>query len=358
MGLIASKRFEFAASHYYRHPGWTTAQNETVFGKDAYGPHGHGHNFVMYAGFTGPLDPENGMIIELSHVKRDVLEHVLPRYDHYVLNTVPAFAHVLPTPENMASTLLSEIGTVFAGRTYRPAHVHLIESSVSAATAYADGRVERHWQQALGNPRFFDFWGTGAVTLGITLAGIPDRDAGAILPDKAVLARLRQLASQVSQMTVDTSEAVLPQILVSLADFPCARVVLRTPHGTFEHDGELLSYSVTGAYTATHRLINPERTLAENEACFGKCHRHHGHTFDVEVTVSDSPLSEVQTCLAAVLAQWDYQALDSHSDFDNTPCTTEHMVRVLAEKWAKLGVGSLRRIRLHETPNNRFSLRL
>ena len=361
MGLIASKRFEFAASHYYRHPFWSDAQNHAMFGNDARGPYGHGHNFVMYAGFSGPLDPETGMIVELSHVKKDVLAHVLPRYDHYVLNDLPAFASKLPTPENMALVLLSEVQTVFSERAYHPAHVHLIESPRSAATAYGDGRVERHWQQPLGHARFFEFWGSGEVTLGITFAGTPDTETGMIVSDQKVSEGLQRLAGQVSQMVFSSGDAVLSRVTEALSVLGLAydRAVLKTPQGRFSVNREGLSYTVSGSYTATHRLDNPQLTRLENEACFGKCHRPHGHTFDLDITVrTDSTHGEVAACLAMVLAEWDYQALDLHPDFADRRCTTEEMVHVLVAKWEARGVGALKRICLHETPNNRFSLRL
>jgi len=366
-GLIASKRFEFAASHYYRKQTWDAAQNTRFFGDDARGTHGHGHNFVMYAGFSGPLDPETGMIVELSHVKRDVLADVLPRYDHYVLNDVPAFQKKLPTPENMADVLLSEIQTVFSGRTYRPHHVHLIESPTSAATAYADGRIERHWQQPLGNASFFGLWGSGAVTLGVSLSGTPEAQTGMLVSDISVYDMLSEVSVQILGLSLDgAATSAVAEIMAVVASSGLAydRAFIKTPKGTFSFGAKAYAIeapllSVMGSYTATHRLDNPRFSLSENDACFGKCHRPHGHTFDVEVSVaSDQPLSEIERCLHRILAEWDYQALETHPDFDGRLCTTEHMVQVLADKWEKRGVGTLKRLRLHETPNNRFSLRL
>lgn len=365
--LIASKRFEFAASHYYRHPDWTATQNETVFGKDAYGPHGHGHNFVMYAGFSGPLDPENGMIVELSHVKRDVLADVLPRYDHYVLNDVPAFQKKLPTPENMASVLLSEIQRVFSGRAYVPHHVHLIESPMSAATAYENGVIERHWQQALGNAAFFGLWGSGEVTLGVSLAGKPDTQTWMIVSDIEVYRTLSDVAAKILGLSLPSSDmSAVDSMMAVVADSGLLydRVFIKTPKGTFSFGSKSSDVmapllSVLGSYTATHRLDNPQFTLSENESCFGKCHRPHGHTFEVEISVaSDQSLSEIERCLHRILSEWDYQSLETHPDFAGRLCTTEHMVQVLADKWEKRGVGTLKRLRLHETPNNRFSFRL
>ncbi len=363
-GLIASKRFEFAASHYYRRPEWSDTQNELVFGDNARGVYGHGHNFVMYAGFSGPLDPETGMIIELSHVKRDVLAHVLPRYDHYVLNDVAAFATSLPTPENMARVLLSEIQTVFENRHYAPHHVHIIESPVSAATAYANGRVERHWQQALGHARFFDYWGSGSVNLTLSLSGIPDETTGVLVSDPEVYARLSQIADTISGLSLTGDGDLAIQSILSVvgaSGLSYERAVITTPKGAFSFSAAdtAVLVGVSGSYTATHRLDNPTFSLADNEACFGKCHRPHGHTFDVEISVrTDAPMSMVQKHLDRLLAEWDYQALDQHVDFVDRLCTTEHMVQVLVQKWETAGLGVLKRIRLHETPNNRFSLRL
>lgn len=357
--LTAIKRFEFASSHYYRKPEWTADQNESVFGKDALGVYGHGHNFVMHAGFSGPLDPDNGMIIELSRVKQDVLTHILGRYDHYVLNDCPAFSIQLPTPENMALVLLDEMYAAFLGRQYLPSHVEIIESPFSSAIAYPGGECLRTWRVALHHPGFFRLWGTGGVTMSLSLRGRPDPDIGMVFPDRQMYQLLTQFSKSLLNLELShTSVTAAHQIFDFLISegVPYSELVLYTPVGALLIDRSAVLYTaVFGTYTATHRLVNPDLSFEDNMACFGKCHRPHGHTFDVDIWIKGAhEFSGLQAVGDSLLGEWDYQSLDQHPDFEGLACTTENMVLALLQKWEKKGMGELHKLRLSETPNNLF----
>lgn len=355
--LVASKRFEFAASHYYRKSAWSDAKNYEIFGKHTLGKYGHGHNFILHVGFTGELDPNTGMIVELSHVKKDILAEILPHYDHYVLNTLPQFQDILPTPEAIAKQLLRDTQLVFANRSYQVHHVYLIESDTSAATAYTDGRLLRHLGVFIDHPDFYTLFGPGKISLSLTFSGQLD-PFGFITGELELEQRSRALQESLRHMALPNNPCEAGRLLLHTA---CTRIqatagTLTTPLGSIGLRDNQYCYSVTGQYTATHRLNNPKMSTADNTVCFGKCHRPHGHLFWVELTVAEiKTFHEFQQELDALLSEWDYQALDEHPDF--SLCTTENMVLVLQKKWAQKNP-HLSRIRLLETPNNRFSLRI
>ena len=73
----------------------------------------------------------------------------------------------------------------------------------------------------------------------------------------------------------------------------------------------------------------------------GECQRLHGHTWDVEVTVSGETLDGIgivydfkrlKEDLAAVLADYDHVFLDEVPPFDAMNATAENLARVICER--------------------------
>ena len=109
--ITISRRFHFSASHRYWVEAWSAERNLAEFGKTT-SPHGHGHNYVLEVHITGEVDPVSGMIVNLTEVKQWV-NGVLKLYDHKYLNLDhPTYARIVPTTENIARTLWSEIAAI------------------------------------------------------------------------------------------------------------------------------------------------------------------------------------------------------------------------------------------------------
>lgn len=103
---LITKRAEFSASHCYWNPDWDEQKNREVFGKYT---NEHGHNFTLEVTVEGVIDPETGMIINLSDLK-SILNEILRKFDHMNLNLDhPAFSRKIPTPENIAAVLWGEL---------------------------------------------------------------------------------------------------------------------------------------------------------------------------------------------------------------------------------------------------------
>jgi len=107
----STRRFAFSAGHHYAVDAWPPERNESVFGRLAVP---HGHNYTLDVTVRGPIDPETGMVIDLSELKSIVGEAIVARFDHADLNADPAFRGRVPTTENIAivvwDLLLAKLG--------------------------------------------------------------------------------------------------------------------------------------------------------------------------------------------------------------------------------------------------------
>ena len=111
MIAYSTRRFAFSAGHHYAVDAWSPERNESVFGRLMVP---HGHNYTLDVTVRGPIDPETGMVIDLSELKSVVGETIVQRFDHADLNADPAFRGRVPTTENLAivvwDLLLAKLG--------------------------------------------------------------------------------------------------------------------------------------------------------------------------------------------------------------------------------------------------------
>lgn len=106
MGMAyLTRRVAFAAAHRYYRDDWTEERNAAVFGACAR-PHGHGHNYLLEATVSGPIDPETGFSVDLGVLDRVLHDEVVRPLDHRHINhDVPDFGAggLVPTTENLAA---------------------------------------------------------------------------------------------------------------------------------------------------------------------------------------------------------------------------------------------------------------
>lgn len=128
-------------------------------------------------------------------------------------------------------------------------------------------------------------------------------------------------------------------------------------------------------FSASHRLHSTALDDERNRSVYGKCNNPlgHGHDYVLEVTVS-GPVDEQSgrvvdparldhAVYAAVLADWDHRNLNAEvSEFAVVPPTSENLLRAA---WRRLQQALERdfpagprlvRLRLEETPRNRFEM--
>ncbi len=125
--VLLTHRFDFCASHRLHNPALSERENIEIYGK-CNNPNGHGHNYQLEVTPAGEPDPETGMVLELSILKRIVDEEICERYDHKNLNLdVPEFKDLVPTAENMLVVIWDRlIGRIPRGRLHR---IRLIETA-------------------------------------------------------------------------------------------------------------------------------------------------------------------------------------------------------------------------------------
>ena len=103
MPIRLERRYRFSASHLYRRPDWSEAENRARFGKCAQLP-GHGHNYRLYLTVEGEVDPRTGFLVDLAALDSLVAERVVDVLDHQHLNAALADfgpGAAIPTGENL-----------------------------------------------------------------------------------------------------------------------------------------------------------------------------------------------------------------------------------------------------------------
>src|SRR5213592_190590 len=115
MLLTVSKRLEFSASRRLQVKHWSDRENLAAFGPETGARHGTGRNYVAFFVFTGPVNPANGMLINISQIKERAGKIVRERFDHKFLNEDnAAFRELPPTAENIAHQLYVDVAPLFS----------------------------------------------------------------------------------------------------------------------------------------------------------------------------------------------------------------------------------------------------
>ena len=103
---VITRKACFSASHRYWLPELSSDDNAACFGSCSLSP-GHGHNYELIVSMAGQLD-SNGMVLNLSEVKKAIKQEVTNQLDFRFLNEVwPEFDTskpygCLPTTEALA----------------------------------------------------------------------------------------------------------------------------------------------------------------------------------------------------------------------------------------------------------------
>jgi 6-pyruvoyltetrahydropterin/6-carboxytetrahydropterin synthase len=123
------------------------------------------------------------------------------------------------------------------------------------------------------------------------------------------------------------------------------------------------------SFGAVHRLQSYEFSEEQNAEMYGKCNNPggHGHLYLSEATIGGAfdersgtlfRFADLQKAMREAIQPWSNRHLDLETEeFRSIPSTGENIVTGL---WSKLNDrvhDRLRRLRLWETPNNRFTLR-
>ena len=403
MLLTVSKRLEFSASRRLFSADWTNEQNIAAFGEETAARYGTGRNYVAFFVFTGEVDPANGMLVNISEIKRRVGEILHVGFDHKFLNEDhPKFRDTPPTAENIARQLFIEVAPLFEDLEAELVACHLIETRERSATSYATGLVEgNYWLEfsaarqtmsphlsAAENNRLFGVaWsrhGHGHnYRARFTFRRDSPNDFTPLVPTNDIARTLDSLLAELDHKNLNREVSGLtnrPMTTESLAQYlhervgaalPIHRVRLHEREDFFAEywNGGKFFLGLQCPFSAAHRLHATNLSEAENLALYGKCNnpRGHGHRYLTEATIDGHydersgtlyNLCSLVSGVEEALHPWDNKHLDLETEeFRETPSTGENIVRALWPKVNSRLNDQLARLRLWETPNNRFTLR-
>jgi 6-pyruvoyltetrahydropterin/6-carboxytetrahydropterin synthase len=401
MLLTVSKRLEFSASRRLFRRDWGEQENLAAFGPETRAKHGTGRNYIAYFMFTGRVDPVTGMLINISEIKSRAGRIVDDLFDHKLLNEDnPAFGDVPPTAENIARQLYVDMAPLFSDTDATLAAVHLIETAERSGTFYSNRACEANYWfgfsaarqtmspllSAAENERLF---GTASLLHGhnyrarLTIRADKFTPSELLVQERDIAGCIESLRYELDHRYLNTEVAALkkrPITTESLASYiheratklvPINRVRLHESDDFFAEawtDGNVF-LAMQMPFSAAHRLHVRTFSDEENVALFGKCDnpRGHGHTYVAEATLGGTydersgtvyDFVALQRALQDSLAPWQDRHLDLETDdFREDPSTGENIVRALWPKIDNRVSQQLVRLRLWETPNNRFTLR-
>jgi 6-pyruvoyltetrahydropterin/6-carboxytetrahydropterin synthase len=101
-----TRRYIFSASHRLHSDELSEAENLAIYGK-CNNPYGHGHNYALEVTVSGQVNPQTGMVCDLSDLDDAVRRGVLDRFDHENLNVRQEFAGTVPTTENLSQVIFN-----------------------------------------------------------------------------------------------------------------------------------------------------------------------------------------------------------------------------------------------------------
>ncbi len=98
MKAYLTRRYLFSASHRLHCEQVGEEENRATYGK-CNNPYGHGHNYFLEVTVSGQVDARTGMVCNLVDLDDCVRTHVVERFDHQHLNSLPEFCGKVPTTE-------------------------------------------------------------------------------------------------------------------------------------------------------------------------------------------------------------------------------------------------------------------
>ena len=102
MKITVCRKAHFNSAHKLANNNWSNEKNFDVFGKCSYENY-HGHNYELIVKLTGDIDPETGMLMDLSVLKKIIKKEVEDVLDHKNLNLdIPYFKDLIPSTENLS----------------------------------------------------------------------------------------------------------------------------------------------------------------------------------------------------------------------------------------------------------------
>ena len=137
-----TRQIAFEASHFYRIPSLSDAENRELYGAAA-NPNSHGHNYVLEATIKGRVRPEHGMVVNITDLDRILRAQIVSAYDHKHINIQhPDFVNnpaLQPTCENLVIQMWNTIAQHLEDGEIHQMRLH--EDSTLFADYFGEGQM-------------------------------------------------------------------------------------------------------------------------------------------------------------------------------------------------------------------------
>lgn len=206
--IVLTRVVSFSSGHRYWFDHLSPDENLRLFGPWA-SRFNHGHNYVLSVSVSGPINPDDGMVVNIKDIDFVLKRSIVSLLDQKSINDeVPHFQTVAPCLENLLDWVADNLGGLPKG--VRLAHIKLEETPTLFAekdTAMSTKTVTRTYEFAAShrlhlesatheaNLELFGKCNNPAghghnYTLEVTVTGQPDPRTGFIVDisalDKAV----------------------------------------------------------------------------------------------------------------------------------------------------------------------------
>ena len=130
--VYLTRHVSFSASHRLWSDQLTDVENYAIYEKCA-NPNGHGHNYVLEVTVHGMPDPQTGMVLNLTDLKRVINKQVVESVDHKHLSyDVPWLEGIIPTTEVLVIKFWERlVNSLPAGMLYE-VKLHETENNVAS----------------------------------------------------------------------------------------------------------------------------------------------------------------------------------------------------------------------------------
>ncbi|HLG66022.1 MAG TPA: 6-carboxytetrahydropterin synthase [Ktedonosporobacter sp.] len=129
--VYLTRRATFSAAHRLWNAHLSEKENFALYDKCA-NPNGHGHNYTLEVTVRGEPDPQTGMVLNLTELKKITKEQVIDWVDHKNLNyDVPWLEGVVPTAEMLAVKFWERLERCFPHGMLYEVKLHETENNIA-----------------------------------------------------------------------------------------------------------------------------------------------------------------------------------------------------------------------------------
>jgi 6-pyruvoyltetrahydropterin/6-carboxytetrahydropterin synthase len=130
--VYLTRRMSFSASHRLWSDQLTDVENYALYEKCA-NPNGHGHNYVLEVTVNGMPDPQTGMVLNLTDLRRVMNKQVVECVDHKHLNyDVPWLEGIVPTTEVLVIKFWERLVSALPAGMLYEVKLHETENNVAS----------------------------------------------------------------------------------------------------------------------------------------------------------------------------------------------------------------------------------